>query len=729
MAHPKPVFKKKRTLPSVGWSFFAIVFASGHSAAQTSPQATSDASLKPVTVSERTAAPQADVTGFGDVPLARSPFSATVIDARAIEETGARRLSDLYRLDASVSDAYNAVGYWDFATIRGFVVDQTYNFRRDGLPISAETSLPLENKERVEFLKGTSGIQAGTSAPGGLVNYVVKRPTEKKLRTLRLETTHRGGLLAHVDLGGRFGENQRFGYRLNVAAEDIQSHVPTADGSRHLLALAMDWRVSPDTLIEGEIESSRRRQPSVPGLSLLGNTLPPANPFININSQPWSQANVFDNLSGSVGIQQAINSQWRWQGQIGTQRLKTDDRLAYPFGCYAASSDTYYADRYCPNGDFDLYDYRSHNESRRTHSALLKATGQFETGAVKHNLSFGVQGTRFKERGEPQADNNWAVGTGNLFTLPALPQDPTFGDPNTNRTERSTEYFAFDAIQWTPALQTWAGLRHTRLHRESIRTDGSRATDYERNITTPWLAATWQLDPQKMLYASYGEGVESEVAPGRSRYTNAGQPLPALKSRQKEIGLKGSSQALNWNVTWFDITRPLWGDAGSCDLTGTCTRQFDGEARHQGLELGASTTTGPWTLNASATWLKAERQNAVIDPTLNGKRPTNVPEWIVRASASYRLASVPGLTLQAGLSHEGARTVVPDESITLPAWTRVDAGVRYETRLAGQRTTWSLSVDNLANRRYFQESPYQFGHIYLFPAAPRSVRLAMQASF
>ena len=106
-----------------------------------------------------------------------------------------------------------------------------------------------------------------------------------------------------------------------------------------------------------------------------------------------------------------------------------------------------------------------------------------------------------------------------------------------------------------------------------------------------------------------------------------------------------------------------------------------------------------------------------------------MPEWILRASASYRVASVPGLHMQAAVSHEGSRTVVPDESITLPAWTRVDAGVHYETRLAGQRTTWSLSVDNLANRRYFQESPYQFGHIYLFPAAPRSVRLALQASF
>ncbi len=57
------------------------------------------------------------------------------------------------------------------------MLDQRYNYRREGLPITAETVIPLANKERIEILKGTSGIQAGTSSPGGLVNYVVKRPT------------------------------------------------------------------------------------------------------------------------------------------------------------------------------------------------------------------------------------------------------------------------------------------------------------------------------------------------------------------------------------------------------------------------------------------------------------------------------------------------------------------------------------------------------------------------
>jgi len=55
-----------------------------------------NATLPAVTVSGATAAPVADVSGFGDQPLATSPFSATVIDSNAIADTGARRLKLSY---------------------------------------------------------------------------------------------------------------------------------------------------------------------------------------------------------------------------------------------------------------------------------------------------------------------------------------------------------------------------------------------------------------------------------------------------------------------------------------------------------------------------------------------------------------------------------------------------------------------------------------------------------
>lgn len=685
--------------------------------------------LDTVTVRSAPSQEVPSVTGFGDEPLSRTPMSVQSIPEADLRSTHARRVSDVIQLDASASDAYNAVGYWDYITLRGFVLEPNQNHRRDGLPISAETALPLENRERIALLKGTSGIQAGTSAPGGLVNHVIKRPTAQPLRSLRLEANQRGNFLAHVDLGGRFGVDQSLGYRLNVAAEHMRSAAAGTQGERQLAALAMDWRVRPGSLLEVELEHSRRKQPSVPGLSLTGNQLPAPNPFTNINTQPWSQPGLMQGLTGSLRYEQAIQADWSWSVHAASQRLKADDFLAYPYGCYDAGADVYHADRYCPNGDFDLYDYRSLNERRSTQSLQWQVKGSLQAAGATHHLNVGVLGTRYTENGQAQADNNAAVGTGNLYTLPVLPADASFFDPYTNRKERSTEWFAYDRMVWSQRLSTWAGLRHSRIARDSVRTDGSRATSYTQNFTTPWLAVAWQWQPDTLLFASAGQGVESVVAPGRSRYTNANQALDPLKSRQWEMGFKQQSGQGEWGATLFSITRPQAGDVGLCTVAGSCTRQMDGDARHRGLELTTKQKLGAWTLNGSAMWLSAQRRHGSIDPTLNGQRPTNVPNVVLRAGATYAVAQVPGLSLNTRLSHEGRRNVLPDGSLGLPSWTRLDAGLAYQTQSGKQVSTWRLGISNLLNRRYFQESPYQYSHVYLFPAAPRTVNVSLETSF
>lgn len=706
---------------------FFIAASGGAWAQAASPAATADPTLKAVTVQERSAAPTAGVVGLGDTPLARTPVSAAVIDAAQIEASGAKRLADLIKFDSSVGDAYNSGGYWDYLTVRGYVLDNRYNFRREGLPISAETSIGLENKSRVEILKGTSGIQAGTSAPGGLVNYAVKRPTDDDLRALRVEVDQRGGTLGAVDLGGRFGNDKVFGYRLNVAAERIRSYADGNDGNRQLAALAMDWRTAPGTLLSAEVEYSRRAQPSITGLSLLGTTLPAPNPRLNTNTQPWVQPVVLNGLTGSVKFEQALNADWRWSAQLGTQRLKSDDRTAFPFGCSAANGD-YYADRFCPDGSYDLYDYRSDNERRTTTAAQLQLNGKVRTGAIAHEVGFGVLRSRTRDRFQQQAYNY--VGTGNLATLPTFAPDPTLTGENTNRDETSTELSAFDRIAWNSRFSTWLGLRHTQLDRDSVRTDGSRPTAYSRGLTTPWLAASFALTDAQMLYASWGQGAESQVVPNKaSQYSNAGEALPLVKSRQWEIGLKGAAEALGWQIAYFDIDRPVT-NLDACNRLGItpCAGAYDGNAEHRGIEASAQYSRGAWRAGGGVTLLHARRSGSTAEPYVNGQKPTNVPDWTLRALAAYRFAALPGLELEAGLSHEGRRNVTPDASITLPAWTRVDAALRYDTRLNGVKTTWTLAVDNLADRRFFRESPYQFGHVYLFPAAPRTVRVALQAA-
>lgn len=668
------------------------------------------------------------VSGFGGAPLALSPLQASVLGAAELAEAGVTSLAGITRLDAGISDAYNTEGYWSYLTVRGFVLDNRSNYRRDGLPINAETAIGLANKERVEVLKGTSGVQAGVSAPGGLVNLVVKRPTPR-LRTARLDVQQGGTLTASVDLADRFGDGQRFGLRLNAYGANLQPQTRDADGRQQMLALAGDWQITPDSRLDAEFETSRQRQPSVPGFSLRGDVLPDAaaiDPRLNLNNQAWSQPSVFDGDTASLRWRQRLSADWQFSAHAATQRLRSDDRIAFPFGCYDATADVYYADRYCPDGSFDLYDFRSENERRRTDALDLQLAGSARTGGIAHEIALGVLTSRREDRFQRQAYNY--AGNGRDDGSVQTPAAPELTDENTNRDERSTEFYLRDTLQLAPAWSLWAGLRHTRLDRRSVRTDGSRAIAYQQAFTTPWLGLAWRASEATMFYASWGEGVETDVAPNRARYVNAGEALPALKSRQLEAGVKYTADGWEASLAAFDIRRPLAVDVGSCDDDGTCLRRIDGGVRHQGLEGSITRRWGAWSLQGSALWLEAARQDA-IDSANNGLRPTNVPRHAVKARITHDLAALPSLQLQAGVVHEGEREVLPDNSLPSAGWTRVDLGARWAMRAAGADLVLRVGLDNATDARAWRETPYQFGHVYLFPLAPRNWRASLQASF
>lgn len=690
----------------------------------------------PVTITGR-ALGAASVAGFGSAPPARAPLQASVFAAQQLADSGITSVGGLTRLDASLGDAYNAEGYWSILSSRGYTLDNRFNYQRDGLPINAETALALDNKERLELIKGTSGVQAGTSAPGGLVNLVVKRPSGS-LRTARLEARGHGTVLGAVDVGDRIGPDGAIGWRLNAAYEHLDPQVRDSRGERSLLALAVDWQAGPDNLLQLEAESSRQRQPSVAGYSLLGDQVPDPRSIDrrrNLNAQPWSKPVVMDGDTASLRWQsqlRGLGEGWRVTAQAMVQRLRSDDRTAFPYGKYDANYEcASTCDRFAPDGSFTYWEYVSDQERRTTRALALTLIGTVHTGRAEHRVEAGVQRTRYQGRFQDQVFD--IAGTGRIDGSLQTPASAGFGDANTNRDERGLEWFVRDAVRLGEVWQFWAGLRHTQLDRSSVRTsaDGNgslRATDYDRTTTTPWWAVAAQVLPRTMLYASWGRGLETDVAPNRSRYLNAGESI-ALQSRQIEVGVKHGTEQVEAALTFFDIDRGQTSDIGACAGTGTCARLSDGSARHRGIEAQWTQQHAAWSWQASVLWLQAQRRGA-RDAAVNGQRPVNVPEASLRLSTDYRPALAPGLVLQAGLSAEGNRVVLPyDPLVRIAAWHRWDAGLRWTERRSSTTLVWRLAIDNLTDRRAWKESPYQFGHVYLYPLAPRALRASVAANF
>lgn len=704
------------------------------SAASTSNGNAATEGTLPATTVTATAPRQAraSISGLGDTPGWQAPVQAQTFGQSTLRDAGVTRLADLTKLDASTTDAYNPVGYWDSLNVRGFALSNAYNYRREGLPINAETRIALDNKAGIELFKGTSGIQAGTSAPAGLVNFLVKRP-DVSLREVTFGMNDRGGWLLATDLSERFGEQRQYGLRVNAAHEDLRPTVQAADGRRRLASVAGDWQLNRDTRLEAEFEHSFQSQPSVPGFSLLGTALPSAksiDPTINLNHQAWSRPVELQGNTGSLRWTQNWSGGWRSQVSYGEQRLQSTDRGGFPYGCATETNcASYYSD-----GTFGYYDFRSPGEHRSTRAWNATLTGQVRTGSVNHDLSFGLL------RSHHDTDLNQAAynsaGTGNIsgqFTADATPLP--LGYANTLRSERSTELSLVDALSHEGPWRAWVGLRHTKLQRDTALTDGSASASLNEGLTTGWGAIGYQLAEQTQAYVSWGQGIEVNAAQNTPvrQYTNAGTVLPARKSRQLELGVKsvldGGHQL---GVDVFQIHRPVAGDVPQDDGLGNTTYAYlnDGEAVHRGIEAHWQWRSPNWQTSLAGAVLDTERRGSQrTDVAINGKPAVNVPDHTLKASVAWRVPGFASTWLQTDLIHEGPRAVTADDSVRLPSWTRTDIGLRTATSLAGTNVLWRLNVNNVFNLRNWRESPTYADHVYLMPQAARSVSATASVAF
>jgi iron complex outermembrane receptor protein len=129
----------------------------------------------------------------------------------------------------------------------------------------------------------------------------------------------------------------------------------------------------------------------------------------NFTRQTWSVPEVFEGLTGSLRLKQRLESGWLWTTQYGSQRLKTDDRLTFGYGCYAEGN----YDRFCSDKSFDLYDYRSENEHRLSDALQTELSGQVQWAGLQHDVSLTGLRQRQIDRLSAKQAYNYA-GTGSL---------------------------------------------------------------------------------------------------------------------------------------------------------------------------------------------------------------------------------------------------------------------------------------------------------------------------
>ena len=691
-----------------------------------------DATLGTVTVlgQETTdyQAKNAAVAGFDNAPLLDTPASVAVITEARLKDQQARLLSEVLKNDASVGDSYAPVGYYENFVVRGFALNPASSYKINGRTITGEQNVALENKQQVEVLKGLAGLQSGVSEPGGLVNYVSKRP--ENVRSVTVSTNEQGERYLATDIGGWLGAEQQVGVRINLAHEDIRSYVDHADGKRDFASLALDWNISPNALLQLNAEYQDREQHSVPGYQLLGGTRVPhhVSPKDMLAYQSWSNPVGIRSLNLDGLFEYRFNDAWKASFSASRSRVVIDDYSTFAWGCYGAAScaNTAVPNHFSAEGDYDISDYRSPDDTRSNEEAQAALNGQFDTGFLKHDLTFGT--TAFRRLVDRRKSVNEYIGEGNIYQpSPVLePYDGPLGHTYRRLDSRQYGLFASDRISFNEQWQTVLGGRQVRLDEETYNQAGATTRHTQRSVFLPQAALIYKPRPDTSLYASYSKGLSlgSEAAWFSS---NADEVLPPTTSRQLEVGIKRDFQRLSLTAALFQITQDLQYNRPNDDGTTTFVQQ--GKQKNVGIELSANgRVTSDLQVSASVAAIRARVSGSGTDD-YDGHQAINVPKLRASLHGDYSVPGIPGLALLGGVQYSASKYANREATVKVDDYAVFDAGARYTTRVGDYATVLRLTVDNLFDKRYWRDVGESAGDGYLFLGAPRTARLSATVNF
>ncbi|MFT3720440.1 TonB-dependent receptor [Pseudorhodoferax sp.] len=637
-------------------------------------------------------------------PIQDTPFSIVTVDEEGIREADARFLTEALRDDPSVlssSGAAASYGTIQQIQIRGFGLAYNTNYKLNGLSVIRFGETAMEGVGRIDVLKGLSGFAYGFSSPGGIVNFVSKKPTEQPYRAVTLGYTSQSLLRAQADLGGRFGADDRFGYRVNLAKEHGDTPIDAVKLDRTVASGYFDWRVTPDLTVAMNLERHEIDRTGQPFSYSLASGVPvPAAPSgSRFNGVDYAGYDSRETLAG-------LSADWK----LGADWSLSAGLLKQWF-----SRDAYFSLATINNarGDFTGSTQRDALQDFPSWAAQVSLQGRVQTGSLLHELSMGLDWHATRSyRGDYAFSSRW---TSNLYDPVPAPASDLYAvrGKYQNAFYRERGLYLTDTLHLNERWRLIGGLRYGRISSGNLGATGAAAPAYQSSATTPMVAIVFKPVEGTTLYASYAEGLEQGgTAPTNTG--NAGTVFGALKSQQIEVGLKWQPTAA-WSLTAaaYRIDKGL-------GYTDTATNLYtqNGSQVHQGLEF---TADGMLTRN-----LRLVSGLSLIDATMErtgnaaveGGRPTGVPRQVFTAMLDYEPAFLQDVGLDAGYRWTGDRAQDATNTRFLPGYGLFDAGARYRTRINGAPAVLRAHVDNLLNKRYWDAG--------LYPGMPRTFKLTFE---
>lgn len=672
-----------------------------------------------------------------DLSLRKTPQSISVMTRQQMDDQGLTNLSEVMQQTPGITvNRENSEGYTFYS--RGFEIQ---NFQYDGVPsLSTDAGNLRDNYsitnsviyDRVEILKGATGLVNGIGYPSGVINLVRKRPTAQFQGHVAAGAGSWDHYRTELDLSGPLLESGALRGRFVAATEQQHTFIDYQKSEQNIFFGVLDGDLSDTTMVSVgyEYQENNNDASSTTHLPALYKNGQPVRFSRSTNpADKWAYRN-HRTQRAFASIEQQLDNDWSLKATASYRNYASREIIAGLATAHVDQNDNSVAHGYYPGGSAKF------NTDTDEKSLDVYAKGPFTLLGRSHDLVLGYNYAHTTAQSN-RTDGTTDLKVPNAFDWnnnAAYPTDWTWWSTFDIETTQKVSYAAV-VLKPSDALNLIVGARVTDYewsldNVNAIRPRPIRTATRNSGEVIPYTGVTYDLDDHHTIYASYTDIFKPQ--PYNKGADN--KPLEPLTGQSYEVGIKGEyfDRRLNASLALFELKQD------NLAVTTGVTGPFGNEvmrpiqgANTRGVELEMSGEIMPdWNVNAGYVYQESYDAD-------DNRVATNQPQHLLKVATSYRLPAELNKLTVGGNWQWQSRTYFIDDSFvdevtdeplpshkfTQDAYGVVGLMAAYDLN---QHLKLSANLNNLFDKEYYSG----IGNYYsVYYGNPRNVMFNVKYSF
>lgn len=659
---------------------------------------------------------ESNVATRTNTPIEEIPQSVQVLTEELINDQAARQITDLYRSVSGVNSfSYSSI------TFRGFRQDEILYDGVRGDPFNGFSVPQLFNIEQVQVLKGPSGAIFGSGQPGGIINYVTKKPTSSTERSVELALGNYNYRRGSVSLSGPLNKDASQRYRAAYYYDNEKPFRNNTEQNNKVLDLGYAFDIGNSSEVVLQLTDY---QQDFQGARLRGVPVDNDGEFVTQREWNHNEATDFQNLEATV-YQARINHDFSmsWRGDLTIRHFDNTEVQNYhePRGLVDAN---YEPVSNPADAVYTARQFRNQYRENQATSVTANLVGEISLADFAHTLLIGAE--------TYTAENLFVGSNANPDEVPFLAlNDPQYGltagpysTDLSSATPRKTEIqrdglYLQDQIKFNDKANLLLGLRYDQFE------DESAASTFDDADLTYRVGATYQLADWVRAYALYGTGFLPQSA--ASQDSEVGGPFEPEQSDIVEIGARWSliDDGVRINTALYEINRDnILQATDSVSDDGRTVLGNVGEVQSRGFEIDVlGDLTDNWVLNANYAYNDARVVATSPDDSITnsvGDRFANAPMHQLGMWTRYNLPML-NSAISGGIDYVSEQVSFSGQRVR--PYTVFD--ISWQTEI--EQWLVQVNVKNLFDREYASSGFLsRTGH---FPGDPRRIYASVRYQF